>query len=124
MAFRALGQQVRTAQRNLETFTCPESISEVVFETDEVTSLCPVTGQPDWYTVRIRYRPANLCVESKSLKLYFWTFREMGQFCEQFASRVLGDFVAACDPRACEVSVIMKSRGGISIEAVAEVGEW
>jgi 7-cyano-7-deazaguanine reductase len=91
----------------------------VVLESDEVTSLCPVTGQPDWETVRIEFEPDSLCIESKSLKLYLWSFREEGSFCESLAARIAEDVYAACRPKSVRVLVTQKPRGGITISAEA-----
>jgi 7-cyano-7-deazaguanine reductase len=88
-------------------------------ESDEVTALCPVTGQPDWYTVRVEYTPKGRCVESKSLKLYLHDFRQVGLFGEELAARVLRDFSAACSPASCSVTVTQKPRGGVSLIAQA-----
>jgi 7-cyano-7-deazaguanine reductase len=113
--FKSLGQKVTVPTGELETFPAPGRVSDVKFMTKEVTSLCPVTGQPDWYEVLIKYRPREKCIESKSLKLYLWQFREEGHFCEQLAERVLNDCVEACDPIRMEVSMMMAPRGGIAI---------
>jgi 7-cyano-7-deazaguanine reductase len=109
----------------LETFANPRKGRPytVRFETDEVTSLCPVTGQPDFYRVTIHYIPAELCLESKSLKLYLFSFRNTGLFAEDMANRVLEDLVGACSPRWMRVSSRMKPRGGISLEVSAEHGK-
>lgn len=90
---------------------------EVVLTSDEVTALCPVTGQPDQYIVSITMTGGK-SIESKSLKLYFQTFRNSGIFCENFAGKIKSDIKALVN---CEVSVTVtqKSRGGISIKAVA-----
>lgn len=69
-----------------ETILTPIGVRRVVLESDEVTSLCPVTGQPDWETVHIEFEPGAYCIESKSLKLYLWSFREEGHFCEALAA--------------------------------------
>lgn len=101
----------------------PQRAYEVRFETREVTSLCPITGQPDFYTVEIRYVPEGRCIESKSLKLYLFSLRNMGLFAEEMANRILEDLVAACSPRWMRVVCRMNPRGGISLEVVAEHGE-
>jgi 7-cyano-7-deazaguanine reductase len=110
----------RAAFAGLETFPAPAGLARVVLASDEVTAVCPVTGQPDWYTIEIAYEPAGACVESKSLKLYFQSFRNEGLFCEALAARVRADFVAACRPASCRVAVTQKPRGGVRIEAVAQ----
>ncbi|HRI56460.1 MAG TPA: preQ(1) synthase, partial [Anaerolineae bacterium] len=80
---------------------------------------CPVTGQPDYYTVTIEYTPGPLCIESKSLKLYLWHFRDRGVFCEQLAVDIRDQVVATIQPRACTVTLVQKARGGIVITAVS-----
>ena len=122
-SFRALGKQVREPRRELDTFPKPDGVDLVRLESDEVTSLCPVTGQPDWETVRIEYAPDGLCIESKSLKLYLWSFRQEGVFCEALAAKIADDVEAACRPLWCRVTVRQKPRGGITITAVASRGE-
>lgn len=121
MDFSILGKPTREPIRALETFEKPQSVQTVVMKSDEVTSLCPVTGQPDWETVTIEYNPDKLCVESKSLKLYLWSFREEGCFCESLANRIANDFFNACKPFRCKVTITQKPRGGIEITSVAEV---
>jgi len=118
MKLKYLGQDVRTPQGELDTFPTPEGGLEMVeLESDEVTALCPVTGQPDWYTVNIHYRPRDLCLESKSFKLYLWQFREKGLFCETFSRQVFNDLMAALNPRSLFVTIKMKPRGGVSLES-------
>jgi 7-cyano-7-deazaguanine reductase len=108
----------------LDTFPNPrpERLYEVRFFTREVTSLCPVTGQPDFYTVTVTYIPAERCIESKSLKLYLFSFRNTGLFAEDMANRILEDLVEACAPRWMSVVCRMMPRGGISIMVKAEHG--
>lgn len=119
--FRALGRTVREPMRTLDTFPKPAGVETVVMESDEVTSLCPVTGQPDWETVTIEYAPDQACIESKSLKLYLWSFREEGVFCEALAAQIANDVAAACRPFWVKVTVTQKPRGGIKITATARV---
>ncbi len=91
--------------------------AEVTLTSDEVTAVCPVTGQPDFYSVAITLR-GGYSIESKSLKLYFQTLREKGIFCEDLAGEIKREVLALVD---CEVSVtvIQRPRGGISIKATA-----
>ena len=84
-----------------------------------ITSFCPVTGQPDYYTVTIDYVPGALCIESKSLKLYLWHFRERRIFAESLAVEIKEKVVQTIAPQVCTVTALQKSRGGIVIEAVA-----
>jgi len=115
--FKSLGKSARQPSRALETFPTPAGVDRVVLESDEVTSLCPVTGQPDFETVRIEFVPDKYCIESKSLKLYFWSFREEGLFCEAFSARVAQDVYKACAPKWVKVTVTQRPRGGITISA-------
>jgi 7-cyano-7-deazaguanine reductase len=120
--FEALGQKVTGHSRKLEVFPKPEGVEKVVLESDEVSSLCPVTGQPDWETVVIEFAPDKYCIESKSLKLYLWSYRNEGTFCEALAGRIADDIFDACRPHWCTVTVIQKPRGGIKITATAKAG--
>ena len=92
---------------------------EVRCETDELTCLCPVTGQPDFATVRITYVPDQLIVELKSLKLYIWSFRDEGAFHEAVTNQILDDLVGATQPRRMTVETHWKVRGGIVTSVTA-----
>ena len=87
----------------------------ITFDCPEFTSLCPVTGQPDFGHVAIRYIPDKLCLESKSLKLYLFSFRNHGAFHEEVVNRVLDDIVKTIKPRKIIVKGEFNPRGGISI---------
>lgn len=115
---RALGNKVSTFE-GFDTFKAPIGVSCVVAESDEVTSLCPITNQPDWYRVRVKYSPHDFCLESKTLKLYFHSLRDSGVFCEALAAQVADDIFKAILPTRIEVEVIQKPRGGISIISTA-----
>ena len=121
--FDILGKTTRAPQRHLEVFPRPEGVDLVTLESDEVTSLCPVTGQPDWETVSIEFSPVDFCIESKSLKLYLWSFREEGVFCESLAAKIAKDIYEAARPRWVHVTVVQKPRGGIAIRAEARFPE-
>ena len=114
-----LGRTVRGAIDHVECFDAPEHVTEVRFRTEEVASQCPVTGQPDLSTVVIVYRPDRRCVESKSLKLYLWSFRDRPVFCEALAAEIAGEVVRAADPHEVRVTVTQRPRGGITTEATA-----
>lgn len=103
----------------LDIFPTPSNISRIQMTSDEVTSVCPITGQPDFYTVDIDYAPAASCIESKSLKIYLQSFRTTGAFGEDLASIVLDAVCAAIEPRECTVVTVQKPRGGITIRATA-----
>ena len=109
----------------LDTFANPatERFYRIRFETAEVTSLCPVTDQPDFYRVTVDYVPDRRCLESKSLKLYFVSFRNAGLFAESLANRILDDLSAACSPRWMKVRCRMNPRGGIALDVTAQTGE-
>jgi 7-cyano-7-deazaguanine reductase len=92
----------------------------VVFDCPEFTSLCPITGQPDFARITITYIPDLRCLESKSLKIYLFSFRNAGMFHEEITNRILDDLVAACQPRWARVRGVMNARGGISIDVSAD----
>lgn len=108
--------------RKLETFPNHHPGREymVTLTTDEFTCLCPKTGQPDFAALTIEYVPGERILESKSLKLYLWTFRNEGVFHEHVANRILDDLVEALEPRRCRVTADFGVRGGISISVDAE----
>ncbi len=87
----------------------------ITFECPEFTSVCPVTAQPDFGTITIRYIPDQKCIESKSLKLYMFSYRNHNTFYEEAVNRILDDVVAACDPRECVVLGEFTPRGGIEM---------
>lgn len=121
--FKALGKRVNAPSKELETFPRPEHVTVVRFTSDELTSFCPVTEQPDFNTVEIEYHPRQRCVESKSLKLYLWSFREERIFGEGLASTIAANLDAALEPHYCRVTLIQNIRGGMKLTAVAEIGE-
>jgi 7-cyano-7-deazaguanine reductase len=116
-----LGGTVRHAIEHVEVFPAPDHVTEVRFSTDEVMSLCPVTGQPDISSVEISYVPARWCVESKSLKLYLWGFRDRAVFAEALAAEIAGEFMRSAQPKGVTVRLRQHPRGGITIESVAEL---
>lgn len=115
-------EYIKPSPSILETFRnqFPENNFLVRLVFSEWSSLCPRTGQPDFGTITIEYVPDQKCVESKSLKLYFFAFRNEGTFMETVTNRILNDFVGACSPIFCKVTGSFKSRGGIVIEVEAE----
>ena len=108
----------------LESFVnaYPARDYEILFDCPEFTSLCPVTGQPDFGHIRIRYIADKLCIESKSLKLYLFSFRNHPSFHEEVVNTVLDAVVAACAPRRAEVVGKFRPRGGIAINVKATMG--
>jgi 7-cyano-7-deazaguanine reductase len=118
--FVALGHAGSEHYAGLETFENP-GVSHVEMRSDELTAVCPVTGQPDLYVATIAYEPGDLCLESKSAKLYLASFRNEGAFCEALAVRIRDDVAEALELAAEKVHVTLeqKARGGITITATA-----
>jgi 7-cyano-7-deazaguanine reductase len=96
---------------------------EVEYSTDEFTSVCPTTGQPDFCTVKILYVPSDRYIESKRMKFYLWAFREYGIHCESLAHKIASDLYSAIAVKYIKVSVIQKARGGLMLTAVKELGK-
>lgn len=94
----------------------------VTFECPEFTSLCPITGQPDFATIRINYIPDIKMVESKSLKLYLFSFRNHGAFHEDCVNIIMNDLIELMSPKYIEITGIFTPRGGISIYPYANYG--
>ena len=97
----------------------PDRDYEVAMTVPEFTCLCPMTGQPDFATIRIRYVPDQHLVELKSLKLYLWSFRQEGAFHEDVTNRILDDLVACLGPRRMTVHSDWNVRGGIHTTVTA-----
>ena len=116
--FVALGHAGSDHYAGLETFANP-GVSQVEMTSDELTAVCPVTGQPDLYVATIEYWPRALCIESKSLKLYLSGYRNDGHFCEALAVKIRDDVAEALELPTDKVRVTLKqkARGGISITA-------
>ena len=87
---------------------------EIMIDIPEFTSICPMTGQPDFGAITFTYTPENLCVELKSLKLYLQRYRNEGIFYENVVNRLLDDFVKACQPRRLKVVGAFTARGGLT----------
>ena len=111
-------------EARLETFVnaYPGRDYEILFDCPEFTSLCPVTGQPDFGHIRIRYIADKQCIESKSLTLYLYSFRNHPTFHEEAVNRILTDLVKACKPRWMEVNGEFRPRGGIALTITATEG--
>ena len=108
--------------RKLETFPNHNDRRDYVItlQTEEFTCVCPKTGQPDFAKIKIQYVPDKKIIESKSLKLYLWSFRNEGVFHEHVTNIILDDLVASLKPRWCKVSAEFAARGGIGITVDAE----
>lgn len=109
----------------LETFPNkhPGNDYFVKFNCPEFTSLCPMTGQPDFATIYISYIPGERMVESKSLKLYLFSFRNHGDFHEDCVNIIMKDLIALMNPKYIEVQGIFTPRGGISIDPYCNFGQ-
>jgi 7-cyano-7-deazaguanine reductase len=110
----------RAMSQILERFPNPEPGRdyEIVFDCPEMTCLCPLTGQPDFARIELRYVPDRFCVESKSLKMYIWSFRNQGAFHEKVTNQIADDLIATLGPRKLTVTGWWNIRGGISTVVV------
>ena len=108
--------------KELETFDnpMPERDYTIRIDVPEFTCLCPMTGQPDFATFKIEYVADKQCVELKALKMYMWSFREEGAFHEKVTNDILGDLVAATQPRFMRLTGNFNVRGGIYTTVVVE----
>lgn len=109
-------------EAELETFDniYPERDYEITFNCPEFTSLCPVTGQPDFGEITIKYIPDKKCIESKSLKIFLFAFRNYNTFHEEAVNAILDAVIKKCAPRWAEVTGSFRPRGGISLEIKAD----
>lgn len=101
-----------------EAFPAP-NVQEITFRALEFTAVCPKTGQPDFGRVEITYVPNELCIESKSLKFYLWSYRDHGAYCESLAANIADDVVYAINPKKVVVTVYQTARGGIELQTTA-----
>lgn len=109
------------AEARLETFPNPVRRNYWIhFETDDFTSLCPVTGQADFARIDIDYVPDRACIESKSLKFYLASYRNERAFNEAVTNRILDDFLRACSPREAIITAQFSARGGIALTVRAQ----
>jgi 7-cyano-7-deazaguanine reductase len=119
---RVLGRGARGPIGAEQLDTVPWSHADtdavVEFSTNELTAVCPITGQPDFYELKLSYRPRRQLLESKAMKLYLWGFRDRGMFAEDMAATLLKDFVAACAPAEMTVDLTQQVRGGLQIRTV------
>ncbi len=122
---RTTGYKADYAPEVLETFENkhPGNDYWVQFNCPEFTSLCPITGQPDFAEIKIMYIPGRRMVESKSLKLYLFSFRNHGDFHEDCVNTIMKDLVELMEPKYIEVAGLFTPRGGISIYPYANYGQ-
>ena len=119
MELTVLGNTVRHAIEHVEVFPAPAGISTVTFTNDELASMCPVTEQPDLSSVVIEYVPNEWCIESKSLKLYLWGFRDRAVFAEALAAEIASEVMTTAQPERVTVTLTQRPRGGIEVRAVS-----
>ena len=122
-ALTILGNTVRHAVDHVEVFPAPAHVTLVTFTNDELASMCPVTHQPDLSTVVIEYVPDEWCIESKSLKLYLWGYRDRAVFAEAMAAEIAGEVMHSATPTSVKVTLTQRPRGGIEVQAVAELAQ-
>ncbi len=119
---RVLGREARepvgAEQLDVVPWHHADTDAVVEFSTNELTAVCPITEQPDFYELKLSYRPGTQLLESKAMKLYLWGFRNRGVFAEDLAATLLKDFVAACDPVEMTVDLTQQVRGGLKIRTV------
>ena len=108
--------------KQLETFANPQTERDYTIRMTlpEFTCLCPRTGQPDFAILELEYVPEGLCVELKSLKLYIWSFRDVGAFHEAVTNEIAQDLIAALSPRFLRLTARFNVRGGIHTSVVVE----
>jgi 7-cyano-7-deazaguanine reductase len=116
-----LGSTVRAPIDHVEVFEAPANVTTVRLTSEEVTSLCPVTAQPDLSSIEIEYVPDRWCVETKSLKLYLWGFRQRPVFAEALAAEIAGEIMDSAEPHRVKVVLTQRPRGGIVVSATAEL---
>lgn len=116
-----LGSTVRQPVAHVECFAAPAHVASVRFTTDELASMCPVTQQPDLAHLVIEYQPHEWCVESKSLKLYLWSFRDRAVFAEALAAEIAYEVMDTAAPTSVTVTLTQRPRGGIEVQAVARL---
>jgi 7-cyano-7-deazaguanine reductase len=117
-----LGASVQHPLTYVECFPAPQGCTRVRLQSEEVASICPVTNQPDLSRVSIEYEPAEFCVESKSLKLYMWSFRDRAIFAEALSAEIAAEIMRAASPQRVTVIVTQGVRGGIVVETESTLG--
>ncbi|MEI6630325.1 MAG: preQ(1) synthase [Actinomycetota bacterium] len=120
MELTVLGNTVRHPIEHVEVFPAPDHVTLVRFTTDELSSMCPVTSQPDVSHLVIEYTPGEWCIESKSLKLYLWGFRDRAVFAEALAAEIANEIMITAQAESVIVKLTQRPRGGIEVHAQAE----
>lgn len=117
---RHLGRQSRGPVDRLDLIPWTGGHAHVTLRATELTSHCPVTGQPDFGMLNVTYVPGKNLVETKSFKLYLWSFRDKAVFNERLVARIADDFMRQVRPLGLKVEGIFNLRGGIGVTCVAE----
>ncbi len=114
-AFMALGKEKNKPEKQMETFENPHPGREywITHETDEFTCNCPKTGQPDFANIQVQYVADKLCVELKSLKMYYWSFRNEGHFHEDVTNIIANELIRLLQPKKLIVMATFNKRGGL-----------
>lgn len=114
--------------KDLDTFPNPSPERDYLIEIEipEFTCLCPLTGQPDFAQMTLKYVPNERCVELKALKLYMWSYRDEGAFHEAITNKILDDIVAACAPRFARLTAHFNVRGGTypTVDVHHKLPDW
>jgi 7-cyano-7-deazaguanine reductase len=116
-----LGRQVRGVIEAIQCIEASTDLTHVELEVEDVTALCPITNQPDFYTLRIWYMPNGKCIETKSLKLYLMGFRAQGIFAEALVVKIARHIAQHAQPRMVRVTADQSTRGGIIIRPTCEL---
>lgn len=119
-SYSALGKPVTTFEK-LDPI--PTRCKFIQYHSDQLTAVCPVTGQPDFYEATVDLSADGIGIETKTLKLYLETYRDQPLFCEDLAVKICEDLVAACAPFKCVVALQQRRRGGIQITATHEISK-
>jgi 7-cyano-7-deazaguanine reductase len=122
MELKYLGKAADQPIDELDAIPARDGLTMVTMSSDELTAICPLVEQPDYYKVSIEYAPDGLCIESKSLKLYLQHFRNLEVFCEDLVVTIRDKVVQTVHPKYCKVTLTQKARGGITIEAISVCG--
>lgn len=119
-----LGAVINRPTKFLETFENPnpERNYHIRIDTPEFTCLCPKTGQPDFAEIKLDYVPDQHCVELKSLKLYYWSFRDEGHFHEKVTNMIANDLIGLLAPRYLKIQAVFNVRGGLYTTIEVEHG--
>jgi len=116
-----LGNTVRESIEHVEVFPAPADVTTVRFTTDELASICPVTSQPDLSHLVIEFEPGEWCIESKSLKLYLWGFRNRAVFAEALCAEIAREVMNTARPLSVTVTLTQRPRGGIEVQATSHL---